>query len=131
MSEHNRKKRENTKRYSSSKTWKHLAFQPVETTATAAVGNGGGKASSRSPPARGKSSPGSKRTSPTATTEEVDDSPGTQDEVVNAIVKDTGDVVAAQPWTYLGQGAKDPFSMAHTQLSDRMFHHLQNCKFVP
>lgn len=32
MSEHNRKKRlENTKRYKS-KTWKHLAFQPVETT---------------------------------------------------------------------------------------------------
>ncbi|PWY79901.1 hypothetical protein BO83DRAFT_375844 [Aspergillus eucalypticola CBS 122712] len=34
MSEHNRKKRlENTKRYKS-KTWKHLAFQPVETTAS-------------------------------------------------------------------------------------------------
>ncbi|EDP54067.1 hypothetical protein AFUB_021170 [Aspergillus fumigatus A1163] len=34
MSEHNRKKRlENTKRYKS-KTWKHLAFQPVETTSS-------------------------------------------------------------------------------------------------
>lgn len=130
MSEHNRKKRENTKRYSSSKTWKHLAFQPVETTATAAVGNGGGKAISRSPPARGKSSPGAKRTSPTATTENVNDSPGVQDEVANATVKDTGDVMAAQPWAYLGQGAKDPFGMAHTQLSDRMFHHLHNCEFV-
>ncbi|RAL11329.1 uncharacterized protein BO97DRAFT_435317 [Aspergillus homomorphus CBS 101889] len=37
MSEHNRKKRlENTKRYKS-KTWKHLAFQPVETTASSSA----------------------------------------------------------------------------------------------
>lgn len=129
MSEHNRKKRENTKRYSSSKTWKHLAFQPVETTATAAAGGGGGKAS-RSPPARGKSSPGAKRTSPTATTTEKVDSPGSQDEVANAIVKDAKDFVAVQPWAYVGQGAKDPFSMTHTPLSDRMFRHLKNCKFV-
>lgn len=132
MSEHNRKKRENTKRYSSSKTWKHLAFQPVETTATAAAGSGngsGGGKASRSPPARGKSSPGAKRTSPTATAEKVDN-PGVQDEVANVVVKDIGDVMAAQPWAYVGQGAKDPFSMTHTPLSDRMFHHLQNCKFV-
>lgn len=47
-----------------------------------------------------------------------------------AIAKETG-TVAAQPWTYLGQGAKDPFSMTHTQLSDRMFRHLQNCKSDP
>ncbi|PYH49056.1 uncharacterized protein BP01DRAFT_119931 [Aspergillus saccharolyticus JOP 1030-1] len=37
MSEHNRKKRlENTKRHKS-KTWKHLAFQPVETTASSSA----------------------------------------------------------------------------------------------
>lgn len=39
MSEHNyHKKRQDTKRHST-KTWKHLAFQPVETTAMAAASN--------------------------------------------------------------------------------------------
>lgn len=37
MSEHNRKKRLDTSKRSKSKTWKHLAFQPVETTASSSA----------------------------------------------------------------------------------------------
>ncbi|PYI13166.1 hypothetical protein BO99DRAFT_438473 [Aspergillus violaceofuscus CBS 115571] len=49
MSEHNRKKRlENTKRYKS-KTWKHLAFQPVETTASSSAAAAAAAATSASP----------------------------------------------------------------------------------
>lgn len=37
MSEHNRKKRLDTNKRSKSKAWKHLAFQPVETTASSSA----------------------------------------------------------------------------------------------
>lgn len=123
MSEHNRKKRENTKRYTS-KTWKHLAFQPVETTATAAAAN---TATTKS------TSPAGSSRSPNSATSRSQASPVVEEqetESPDAVQADnTGSVmVPAQPWGYLGQGAKDPFCMTHTPLSDRMFRHLQNCK---
>ncbi|KAJ5669070.1 hypothetical protein N7462_010140 [Penicillium macrosclerotiorum] len=33
-------------------------------------------------------------------------------------------------WTYVGSGAHDPFNTGHTQLTDRMMRHLQNCQFA-
>lgn len=36
----------------------------------------------------------------------------------------------ASPYSYVGQGTSDPFTSMHTQLSDRMYRHLQHCKSV-
>lgn len=123
MSEHNRKKRESTKRYSN-KSWKHLAFQPVETTATAAAANNTATSTTKS-----KSPAGSSRATTRSQTSPVVDQ-SVETESPDAVQADNaGNVmVPAQPWGYLGQGAKDPFCMTHTPLSDRMFRHLQNCK---
>lgn len=99
MSEHNRKKRESTKRHA--KTWKNLAFQPVETAATASTTESKTTAAvesktdlvRRNPPKR-------QRSDRTEESETV-------------------------PWSL---GGLDPFSVSHTQLSDRMCRHLQHCK---
>lgn len=149
MSEHNRKKRENTKRYTS-KTWKHLAFQPVETTATAAAGNATTSnnttttttTKSTSPPAGPLSrspvhSAASRSTKSPESPEIVkSEEPETRQNefVASPTGLETGSagimtpVQNPQPWSYLGQGALDPFSMTHTPLSSRMLRHLQNCK---
>ena len=146
MSEHNRKKRENTKRYTS-KTWKHLAFQPVETTATAAAGNATTTnntttTKSTSPPAGPLSrspvhSAASRSTKSPESPEIVkSEEPETRQNefVASPTGLETGSagimtpVQNPQPWSYLGQGALDPFSMTHTPLSSRMLRHLQNCK---
>lgn len=130
MSEHNRKKRlENTKRYKT-KTWKHLAFQPVET--TAAAGQTG--------PSRISSFSTESPNSPSVKREDDDPSsdavgfPASSSAAASSEGNDAGavvDTLAAaneNPWAYLGAGANDPFSMTHTPLSDRMLRHLQHCK---
>ena len=50
-------------------------------------------------------------------------------------LEDFDGVVGYQPqatappvWTYVGSGAHDPFNTGHTQLTDRMLRHLQNCE---
>ncbi|PWY91207.1 hypothetical protein BO70DRAFT_392855 [Aspergillus heteromorphus CBS 117.55] len=156
MSEHNRKKRlENTKRYKS-KTWKHLAFQPVETTASSS--SSATAASSTSPPG-----PSHKQTvteSPSFGTRITSDSSSSgssspeqrhKEEPDNALVvtnvashpavsAGTVDnysleapshnaltpVQPASPWVYLGSGGSDPFNAMHTVMSDRMGRHLQH-----
>lgn len=155
MSEHNRKKRmENTKRYNKGKTWKHLAFQPVETAASSAAAP---TTSTTAPSHRSPSKTASPKSrissdsSPSSSPEEVKrESP----QQAIAAVSDT-EVVAypasvttadgyggsppfqpyvvetaqsMSPYAYLGPGGKDPFSVMHTPLTDRMMRHLQHCK---
>lgn len=129
MSEHNRKKRmENTKRYKT-KAWKHLAFQPVETAAT--KGQTGpsriNSFSTESPDSSFKQEFEDQVTDAVGFPTHPSSSPGAESHDVEAVVNalpPSGEF----PWTYLGAGAKDPFSMTHTPLSDRMWRHLQHCK---
>lgn len=130
MSEHNRKKRlENTKRYKT-KTWKHLAFQPVET-AAAKGQTGSSRINSFSTESPNSSS--LKQDDDDQVTDAVgfpthsSAAAGAEDHDVEEVVN-TLPMSAEFPWTYLGAGAKDPFSMTHTPLSDRMWRHLQHCK---
>ncbi|PYH98210.1 hypothetical protein BO71DRAFT_395504 [Aspergillus ellipticus CBS 707.79] len=154
MSEHNRKKRlENTKRYKS-KTWKHLAFQPVETTASS---SSAAAAASTSPPgpshkqtvtesssfgtritsdssSSGSSSPEQRYKEEPETALVVTDvasypavSAGTVDNysVEAPSNNELTPVQPSSPWVYLG-GALDPFNAMHTVMSDRMGRHLQH-----
>ncbi|KAL4891779.1 hypothetical protein BDV59DRAFT_181746 [Aspergillus ambiguus] len=157
MSEHNRKKRmENTKRYNKGKTWKHLAFQPVETTASSSAAP---TTITTSPPASSHRSP-AKTPSPHSRISDDSSSPSSSPEQVTqeppertfTVVCDaqtsaypavitTPDgyspyrpygVDASQsmsPYAYLGAGCKDPFNVMHTPLTDRMMRHLQHFLF--
>lgn len=127
MSEHNRKKRlESTKRYKT-KAWKHLAFQPVETTTTV-------------PGQAGPARVGLSENQHSASAEEDDEHPTDAVDFpassATAMPSESHDVALANtrpesmsPWAYLGAGGNDPFGMTHTPLSDRMLRHLQHCKF--
>ncbi|KAI9376716.1 hypothetical protein BJX61DRAFT_530715 [Aspergillus egyptiacus] len=173
MSEHNRKKRlESNKRYKS-KTWKHLAFQPVETTSAAsntATSTPPPTSTSAAPPessrqasrktsrkalrsARRSPSPSS---SPASRESSSPEHPPIHEEQETQATDVAGDypVVSADhadnyglikggsqalalarkpsPWSYVGQGMSDPFNTVHTQLSDRMYRHLQHflCKLT-
>lgn len=142
MSEHNRKKRlENTKRYKT-KAWKHLAFQPVETSASASAATTALTASTEPPAMTETTPPDSREPSassspghipPERRVKEEDDHTG----LVVAPVVSAGRIAnghqvtpvrVASPWNYVGQGAQDPFCLGHTRLSDRMMRHLQHCK---
>lgn len=101
MSEHNRKKRESTKRHT--KTWKNLAFQPVETAATATA------------------------TATASTTESKTTGPVVRRNPPKRQRSDGQTEVETVPWSL---GGLDPFSVTHTQLSDRMCRHLQHCKLA-
>lgn len=151
MSEHNRKKRlENTKRYKS-KTWKHLAFQPVETAAAASAGPSAPAIGPMPPPpgrSSVKASSASRGKQPSRSGSNNDNhandlvvtsAPGHP--AVMAVASTSGEpsysyAVAPvppspSPTMFLGHGAHaDPFNMAHTPLTDRMFRHLQRCKFI-
>lgn len=152
MSEHNRKKRlENTKNYKG-KSWKHLAFQPPETIpravapprpsvsstpSTSSTSSRWGSQSSASPPLKQEEAPASSAveyyTPATVTPEswacqtwsEEPDDDGNYDKVVGYPTNKS----RYSPWSYVGSGANDPFNTGHTQLTDRMMRHLQNCSF--
>lgn len=151
MSEHNRKKRlENTKKYKG-KSWKHLAFQPPETIpgaagpprppastpSTSSSSSRWGSHVSESPPSKQEIVPTTTAVEyyPPATTatetwacqgwsEDAWDD-GSYDKVVGYPTKAS----RYSPWSYVGSGAHDPFNTGHTQLTDRMMRHLQNCLF--
>ncbi|GIJ99153.1 hypothetical protein Aspvir_001279 [Aspergillus viridinutans] len=155
MSEHNRKKRlENTKRYKS-KTWKHLAFQPVETTSsnsssTTAVSATTLSSSSTFEQKTSSSSPTISSTQHHQQAEQEHDQgqPQIKEEEGHfelVVTKRTGSVESysvgapsqtqtvdlvqsrsSPPWDGLGQGGKDPFNTLHTPLSERMYRHLQH-----
>lgn len=151
MSEHNRKKRlENTKKYKG-KSWKHLAFQPpetipggmgpprppVSTPSSSSSSSRLGSQVSESPPLNNELVPTSSAleyyppvssatetwTGQTWSEDTLED--GSYDEVVGYPTKST----RYSPWSYVGSGAHDPFNTGHTQLTDRMMRHLQNCWF--
>lgn len=149
MSEHNRKKRlENTKRYKS-KSYKHLAFQPPETVPRAV----GPPRPPPPPPASSSSSSSSDSrhsshvVEPKPASQELVPSASTAVDYYNAVPAEAWDEswddngfdgvvgfparpapAAASLWSYVGAGAHDPFNTGHTQLTDRMMRHLQNCE---
>ncbi|KKK23553.1 hypothetical protein ARAM_006166 [Aspergillus rambellii] len=154
MSEHNRKKRlENTKRYKS-KAWKHLAFQPVETTASTAAAGSSSLTSSTRPtqeppskssrlhPNRPDSAEPSDSPSPGQLPLEENEGPSVTETTnyppvsaanVDGYAKETAPqsqaiapIQTSSPWAFLGPGMKDPFDTGHTQLSGRMYQHLQH-----
>ncbi|KAL2822718.1 fungal-specific transcription factor domain-containing protein [Aspergillus cavernicola] len=165
MSEHNRKKRlENNKRYKS-KAWKHLAFQPVETAASASTSTASASAAPESshqasrktsrktarlarPPPFSSSSSASESSSPEPKLVDEEQEAkvagvGGDYAVVSAdslddyvrVKSESQELAVTQdpsPWTYVGQGMSDPFNTVHTQLSDRMYRHLQHflCKLT-
>lgn len=151
MSEHNRKKRlENTKKYKG-KSWKNLAFQPPETipggmgpprptasmSSSSSSSSGWGSHVSESPPPKHELVPTSSAveyytpaTTATAswagqTWSEDSWDDGSYDGAVDYPAK----LTRYSPWSYVGSGVHDPFNTGHTQLTDRMMRHLQNCRF--
>lgn len=151
MSEHNRKKRlENTKKYKG-KSWKHLAFQPPETipggmglpqppvlTPSSSSSSRLGSQVSESPPLNNELIPTTSAveyyppaSAATATwTGQTWSEDSWEDSNYDGADEVVGFPTESQrysPWSYLGSGAHDPFNTGHTQLTDRMMRHLQNC----
>lgn len=122
MSEHNRKKRENTKRHA--KTWKHLAFQPVDNAGPAPAGSRKASVSAPVSVPASASAPAPVAAPPVVAPGAVvrKNPPKRRDQRL-----DRGSIVGEEtiPWPI---GGLDPFSVSHTQLSDRMCRHLQHCK---
>ncbi|EKV08072.1 Actin-binding FH2 [Penicillium digitatum] len=134
MSEHNRKKRmESTEQYNKSK-WKHLPYQTPTTNPGALV---------PAEPVRSRASL-SADLSASSSSDQISDEQELEqvDELVTSISvgypatqaaswedSSSGGTMAhpAGPsaWSYVGQGANDPFSTGHTQLTDRMMRHLR------
>jgi hypothetical protein len=149
MSEHNRKKRlENTKKYKG-KSWKHLAFQPpemipegmglprppVSTPSSSSSSSRWTSQVSESPPSEHQLvpttsaveyfSPVSAGTATWAGQTWSEDS--LEDSSYDGVVGYPTKATRYSPWSYVGSGAHDPFNTGHTQLTDRMMRHLQNC----
>ncbi|OJJ46936.1 hypothetical protein ASPZODRAFT_115707 [Penicilliopsis zonata CBS 506.65] len=144
MSEHNRKKRlENTKRYKS-KTFKHLAFQPVETIARPPDGHVTASSSSSASERRVSKASSSRSNSSTSSTSRSGKLARREEFLLNAaaaaadaaittaVVTDSDSSPASStsvtrkiPWSPFLEGGIDPFDTTHTPLSDRMSRHLQ------
>ncbi|KAE8149376.1 hypothetical protein BDV25DRAFT_156489 [Aspergillus avenaceus] len=148
MSEHNRKKRlENTKRYKS-KAWKHLAFQPPQTTASLSASTTP-TSSSNIPQRSFTDAPLSddntlsrvsdsslylapRTAEPSATF--VDNAPcptivsPEHSYGINTSSNTQAMALAptASPLTYSGPGYNDPFGVFPTRLTDRMARHLKH-----
>ncbi|OQE47443.1 hypothetical protein PENCOP_c001G05291 [Penicillium coprophilum] len=129
MSEHNRKKRmETTEQYNKSK-WKHAPYQPP-TSAGAPV--------TAEPVRPSISSSASLSGSQIADEQDLEQVEGLVTSTTvgypatQAAIWDDGGsrgtmAYPASPsaWSYVGQGANDPFHTGHTQLTDRMMRHLR------
>lgn len=135
MSEHNRKKRiESTKQYNKNK-FKHSPYeQPPVTESGPLVPVGPAAAPSIiTPPASLAHSRISEEQE--LDVEEVIPTYTTGYSEVSAPWDGSGyDGAVVYPhaptvWSYVGQGANDPFNTGHTQLTDRMMRHLRVCKY--
>ncbi|KAJ5341023.1 hypothetical protein N7541_010147 [Penicillium brevicompactum] len=131
MSEHNRKKRiESTKQYNKNK-WKHSPYELPVTESGPLVPVGPAPAPSIiTPPASLANSRISEEQD--LDVEEVVPTYTTGYSEVSAPSWDGSgfDGAVAYPhaqsvWSYVGQGANDPFNTGHTQLTDRMMRHLR------
>jgi hypothetical protein len=132
MSEHNRKKRiESTKQYNKSK-WKHSPYEPPTKDTDALVSSGSAPALT-SPPASSDNNrisdeqdPDVEEIVPTSAVgyPEISDTSWDDTSFDGTMVYPPGPSV----WSYVGQGANDPFSTGHTHLTDRMMRHLRVCK---
>lgn len=133
MSEHNRKKRmESTEQYNKSK-WKHSSYQPPTTNPGALV-----PAQPTRPSISSSASLSGSQISEEQELEQVDElvtSTAVGYPTMQAASWDDssfGGTMAypAGPsaWSYVGQGANDPFNTEHTQLTDRMMRHLRVCE---
>lgn len=134
MSEHNRKKRmESTEQYNKSK-WKHSPYQPPTTNSGALV-----PAEPVRPRASLSASLSGSQISDEQELEQVDGLvtstsvgyPATQaaswdDSNFGGTM---GYPARSTVWSYVGQGANDPFNTGHTQLTDRMMRHLRVCEY--
>jgi hypothetical protein len=131
MSEHNRKKRiESTKQYNKSK-WKHSPYEPA--TDTGALVPSGSTPALITPPASLANSRISDEQD--LDVEEILPTTAIGYPGLSATAWDDtsfdGTMVypyGPSAWSYLGQGANDPFNTGHTQLTDRMMRHLRVCK---
>lgn len=146
MSEHNRKKRlENTRRYKS-KAWKSLAYRPVDASAQSRLPTPPADSpprdmvcSSESDDTQASSpensvdlwQPTPRTTSTTIASlsphheeEEEANGYGAEFQVLNR-QSSPESAVGIAPWSFVGQGVKDPFNSSQVQLTDRMFQHLQ------
>jgi hypothetical protein len=131
MSEHNRKKRiESTKQYNKSK-WKKSPQEPA--TDTGALVPSGSTPTLITPPASLANSRISDEQD--LDVEEIIPTTAIGYPGVSATAwDDTGfDGTMVYPpgpsaWSYVGQGANDPFNTGHTQLTDGMMRHLRVCK---
>ncbi|CAG7924640.1 unnamed protein product [Penicillium olsonii] len=127
MSEHNRKKRiESTKQYNKSK-WKQSPYEPP-ITETQALVPAGPAPSIITPPASLANSRMSEEQE--LDVEEIIPTSAGYAEVSVPSWDGIGfDSSVAYPrpsaWSYIGQGANDPFNTGHTQLTDRMMRHLR------
>ncbi|KAL4941405.1 hypothetical protein BDV06DRAFT_181174 [Aspergillus oleicola] len=158
MSEHNRKKRLETDKRYKSKAWKHLAFQPVETTSssnapsTTAESSQPSNKKPRKPSRTAQSSPttsSASSKSPSPEHEVIKEEPEpaeadigdgypmvSGDPIDPYEIKDESQALTVvqdpTPYTYVGQGTSDPFNTMHTPLSERMYRHLQHflCKLT-
>jgi hypothetical protein len=152
MSEHNRKKRlESTKRHKS-KTWKHLAFQPPETTASsssAAPPLVPAPDFSRQPSIKASQWDHKVSSGPSTTyyapecgipgNAFVGNAPGFMsvspedysDNDASSHAQALALVQTVSPLTYVGPGGNDPFNVFHTRLTDRMSRHLHQCELTP
>ncbi|KAJ5551477.1 hypothetical protein N7461_006175 [Penicillium sp. DV-2018c] len=131
MSEHNRKKRmESTEQYSKSK-WKQPAYQsPISGDALVPVRSG------RSSISASASVSGSQYSEEQGI-EAVEDLVSSTSAGYHAMPVAFDDsesramtyVPSLSVWSYIGQGAIDPFETGHTQLTPRMTRHLRVCKY--
>ncbi|KAJ5834522.1 hypothetical protein N7447_000548 [Penicillium robsamsonii] len=130
MSEHNRKKRmESTEKYNKSK-WKHAPYRPPTTNAGALV-----PAEPVRPSISSSASLSGSQISDEQELEQVEELvtstavgyPATQTATWDDCDCGGTMVYPAGPsaWSYVGQGANDPFHTGHTQLTDRMMRHLR------
>ncbi|KAJ5184855.1 Protein of unknown function DUF3468 [Penicillium cf. griseofulvum] len=121
MSEHNRKKRmESTEQYNKSK-WKDSSYQPPTTNAGALVPAEPFRPCIHSSASLSGSQISNERELDQAeefATSTAVGYPATQAATWN-------DCGFGSAWSYVGQGANDPFHTGHTQLTDRMMRHLR------
>lgn len=133
MSEHNRKKRmETTEQYNKSK-WKHSTYQPPTTNSGALV-----PAQPVRPCISSSASLSGSQISEEQELEQVEELvtsttvgyPATQAASWDDCSFGGTMAYPAGPsaWSYVGQGANDPFNTGHTQLTDRMMRHLRVCE---